>query len=113
VGDPAAAAAGAAVPQRTLARAPDVRAAIAAKYVVGMTPGYLREPGLGGNVHHHSRRYVMNWRQSFVQARAATGTAGFAEFNFRFRNSTPAAMGDVLKAVAAGVQVRRGLPPAP
>ena len=108
-GDPAAVAASAAVPQKTLTRAPDVRGTIAAKYVVGMTPGYLRLPDLGGNVHHRSRRYVMNWRQSFVQARAAIGAAGFAEFNFRSRNSTPAAMGDVLKALAAGVRSERAL----
>jgi hypothetical protein len=35
-----------------------------------------------------------------MRTRAAAGVAGFAEFNFRFQNSTRVVMRDVLKELA-------------
>jgi hypothetical protein len=100
VGDPVAAARIEAAGQRGLARGGPVRRALARKYVAGLTPGYRLAPGLGGNTRRLPRQEVNRWRERYVQARAAAGVAGFAEFTFRFENSAPRVMRDVLRTLA-------------
>jgi hypothetical protein len=68
-----------------------------------MTPGYDLAPSLGGNIHGWPRAQVNAWRATYVQERARIGVAGFAEYDFRFRNSAPTVMHDVLSALAAEV----------
>jgi hypothetical protein len=69
-----------------------------------MTPGYRLAPGLGGNTQGLPRSEVNRWRQTYMNTRAATaGVAGFAEFNFRFQNSTRVVMRDVLNELAKAV----------
>jgi hypothetical protein len=72
-----------------------------------MTPGYRLGSGLGGNVSRRSRPAVRRWRRAYVQSRSRKGVAGFAQYNFRYRNAAPAVMNDVLKALAHGVRVSR------
>jgi hypothetical protein len=100
VGDPAAAARAEAAGQRGLQGGGPVRRALARKYIAGLTPGYHLAPGLGGNTHGLSRAEVNQWRARYVQARAAAGVAGFAEFTFRFENSARVVMRDVLRTLA-------------
>jgi hypothetical protein len=90
-----------------LYRAGGARRRLAQKYVAGMTPGYRRAPGLGGNVHHRSHGYVRRWRGAYVRARARTGVIGFAQYNFNYRNAHAAVMNDVLRALGRGVRVLR------
>jgi len=100
-GDPRAAARAYASGQRALAAGGPVRRALARRYVAGLTPGYDLAPNLGGNVHGWARPRVNSWRATYVQERARSGVAGFAEFDFRHGNSAPTVMHDVLSALAA------------
>ncbi|HYT52145.1 MAG TPA: hypothetical protein VEL10_08075 [Gaiellaceae bacterium] len=93
------------VGQRALAAGGPERRALSRRYVPGMTPGYHLVAGLGGNVHHWSRPQVNSWRATYVDERARTGVAGFGEFDFRFGNSAPTVMHDVMSALAAGVGI--------
>ena len=102
-GDPRATARAYASGQRALAAGGPVRRSLARRYVPGMTPGYHLAPSLGGNIHHWPRARVNAWRATYVQERARIGVAGFAEFDFRFENSAPTVMHDVLSALAAEV----------
>lgn len=81
------------------------RRSLARKYVAGMTPGYRLGKGLGGNVGRRSRPAVRRWRRAYVRSRSRKGVAGFAQYNFRFRNARSPVMNDVLKALAHGVRV--------
>ena len=72
-----------------------------------MTPGYRIVRGLGGNVDRRSHGFVRHWRMAYVRARARRGVAGFAEYNFDYRNASGAVMNDVLRALGRGVRVLR------
>jgi hypothetical protein len=99
-GDPRAAARVLSSGQLGLRRGGPVRKALGRKYVAGMTPGYHLLPGLRGNTHGLSRTEVNRWREGYVRARAATGVAGFAEFDFRSGNNRARVMQDVLRTLA-------------
>ena len=86
--------------QLGLRRGGPVRRSLARKYVAGLTPGYRLLPGLGGNTHGLPRVEVNRWVGRYVQARIAAGVAGFAEFNFRFENSSARVMQDALRTLA-------------
>ena len=109
VGAPGRAARHHAAWRHRLYRAGGARRRLAHKYVAGMTPGYRVVRGLGGNVGHRSHGYVRHWRASYVRARARTGVAGFAQYNFNYRNASAAVMNDVLHALGRGVRVLRKL----
>ena len=83
------------------------RRSLARKYVAGMTPGYRLGKGLGGNVGGRSRPAVRRWRRAYVKSRSRKGVAGFAQYNFRFRNARSPVMNDVLRALAHGVRLSR------
>jgi hypothetical protein len=104
-GDPRAAARAQAAAQRALAAGGAIRRSLAAKYVAGMTPGHHLAPGLGGNVHRWRRDRVSRWRTAYVEERARIGVAGFGEFHFRDGNASEAVIDDVLRSVAAGINV--------
>ena len=99
-GDPARAAHAESSGQRALQRGGPVRQALARKYVAGLTPGYRLVPGLGGNTRRISTAEANRWRERYISARAATGVAGFADFNFRYENSSAEVMQDVLRPLA-------------
>lgn len=99
-GDPGAAARVEARGQGGLQRGGPVRRALARKYLAGMTPGYRLAPGLGGNTRGLPRAEVNRWREDYVRARATSGVAGFAEFNFRFENSSAWVMQDILRTLS-------------
>jgi hypothetical protein len=96
--------------QRALRRAGRAGRSLARKYVVGMTPGYRVEPGLGGNVGGRSRGAVNGWREGYVRARSRGRVAGFAQFGFRFQNSSPVVMNAVLRSLAKGARLTRREP---
>jgi hypothetical protein len=101
-GDPVRAAERSAVGQRRLLAAGPVRRRIGHKYVVGMTPGMIRSPALGGNVHGWSLARVNAWRDRFVSARASLmSPPGFAQFNFTMQNARPDVMRAAIEAAAA------------
>jgi hypothetical protein len=77
------------------------------KYVVGMTPGHLILPGLGGNVQRRARSSARGWRRAFIRERARTGPAGLAEYNFTYANATWRSMRDVLEDLAMGLKAAR------
>lgn len=87
-GDPRAAARAGASGQQRLARGGPVRKALARKYFCGLQPGFRLALDLGGNTHGLSRAAAERWRADYVRARAAS-VAGFAFFDFRFENSPP------------------------
>jgi hypothetical protein len=99
-GDPVAAARREAAGQVGLLRGGPVRRSLARKYLAGLTPGYRLLPGLGGNTHGLPRVEVNRWVERYARARVAAGVAGFAEFNFRFENSSARVMHDTLRALA-------------
>ena len=90
--------------QRALRRA---SRSLARKYVVGMTPGARLDPGLGGNVGRRSVGAMNGWRDAFVRARAARGPAGFAQFHFRFENSSTKVMRAAVRSLAKGARLSR------
>jgi hypothetical protein len=98
-GDPRAAARVGGSGQRRLARGGPVRRALARKYLCGLQPGFRLSPGLGGNTHGLSRLEAERWRAGYLRARATSGVAGFAFFDFRFENSPPAVVRDLLRDV--------------
>jgi hypothetical protein len=59
--------------QRELARRGTIRRELAARYVVGMTPGWHLARGLGGNVNGWPRREVNRWRAKYVEERERIG----------------------------------------
>jgi len=102
-GSPSAAARAAAVGRERLARGGPVRQALARKYIAGITPGFRLVPGLGGNTRHLPRAQAEQWRAAFISARAKAHVSGFAVFNFRFENSPPAIVRELLRELAAAV----------
>lgn len=102
-GDPRAAARRAAAGHDGLRRGGPVRRALARRYVAGLTPGFRLEPGLGGNVRGLPRDEAERWRTQYLRARAAAGVSGFAEFNFRFENSSRPVVRELLRELAAVV----------
>jgi hypothetical protein len=90
--------------QRVLARSRgEIRRGLAARYVVGMTPGWHPASGLGGNVGRLPRAEVNRWRAKYVDERARHGVAGFGAYHFRFENSSEQVMKDTLAGLARGV----------
>ena len=102
-GDPRAAARRAAAGHDRLRRGGPVRQKLARKYAAGLTPGFRLEPGLGGNVRGLPRDEAERWRSQYLHARAAAGVSGFAEFNFRFENSSRQVVRELLHELAAVV----------
>jgi hypothetical protein len=103
VGDPRAAARAGAAGRDRLARGGPVRRALARKYISGLTPGFRLRPGLGGNTHHLPRAEAVRWRAAFLRARGEAHVSGFAEFNFRFENSSRAVVRELLRELASVV----------
>ncbi len=100
-GDPGRAAERSARGHRRLLAAGPFRRRIGHKYVVGMTPGLIRAPGLGGNVHGWPLTEVNAWRDRFVRARAAlTPVSGFGQFNFTRENARADVMRTAIQAAA-------------
>jgi hypothetical protein len=89
--------------QRTLARGGSIRKELAARYVVGMTPGWHLARGLGGNVNRWPRSEVNRWRAKYVEERARIGVFGFGAYHFRFENSSEQVMRDTLSGLARGL----------
>jgi hypothetical protein len=112
-GDPVATAVRYSDGQRALAAAGGSRAALATRYMVGMTPGYRRRPGLGGNVRGRPPSEVNAFRTAYVRERAQEGVAGFGQFNFLGSNRTRTAMTGAIRAIVEGLRAlaARGSPP--
>jgi hypothetical protein len=90
--------------QRVLARSRgEIRRKLAARYVVGMTPGWHLARGLGGNVARLPRAEVNRWRAKYVDERARHGVFGFGAYHFRFENSSEQVMKDTLTGLARGL----------
>ena len=103
-GNPEARAREYAATQRTLARSRgEIRRRLAARYVVGMTPGWHPARGLRGNVARLPRSEVNRWRAKYVDERARHGVAGFGAYHFRFENSSEQVMRDTLAGLARGL----------
>ena len=83
-----------------------IRRRLAARYVVGMTPGWHLAPGLGGNVARRPRAEVNRWRAKYVDERARQGVAGFAAYHFRFENSAEQVIRDTLSGLARGLDTK-------
>lgn len=103
VGDPRAAARAGAAGRNRLARGGPVRRALARKYISGLTPGFRLRPGLGGNTHGLPRAEAVRWRAAYLRARGTAHVSGFAEFNFRFENSSRAVVRELLRELATVV----------
>jgi hypothetical protein len=100
-GDPGQAAARIAVGQRRLLSTGPTRRRIGHKYVVGMTPGFILGPGLGGNIHGWPVSQVTAWRERFVKARASVApVAGFGLFDLTGLNARPDIMRAAIEAAA-------------
>jgi hypothetical protein len=103
VGDPGRAARAAAGGQQALLESGPVRRSLGKKYLCGLTPGFHLAPGLGGNTAHLPRAEAERWRAAYLRARAATPAAGFAEFNFRFENSSRPVIRELIRELAAAL----------
>jgi hypothetical protein len=89
--------------QEALLRSGPIRRRPGRKYICGLTPGFHLAPGLGGNTRHLSRAEAARWRAGYLRARAATPAAGFAEFNFRYENSSRQVIRELLRELASVV----------
>lgn len=103
VGNPEDAASAYGSEQRELARRGSIRKALAALYVVGMTPGWHLARGLGGNVNGWPRSEVNRWRAKYVEERAQLGVAGFGAYHFRYENSSEQVMKETVSGLARGL----------
>jgi hypothetical protein len=93
--------------QRVLASSRgEIRRRLAARYVVGLTPGWHLAAGLGGNVGRLPRSDVNRWRAKYVDERARLGVAGFAAYHFRFENSSEQVMKETLAGLARGLDTK-------
>jgi hypothetical protein len=99
-GDPRAAARRAGAAHDRLLRGGPVRRALARKYISGLTPGFRLVPGLGGNTRGLPRAEAERWRGAFLRARASAHVSGFAEFNFRFENSSRRVIRELLRELS-------------
>ncbi len=99
-GDPRAAARSAGAAHDLLLRGGPVRRALGRKYISGLTPGFRLVPGLGGNTRRLPRVEAERWRAAFLRARAEAHVSGFAEFNFRFENSSPRVIRELMRELA-------------
>ena len=99
-GDPRAAARAGGSGQRRLSQGGPVRRALSRKYLCGVQPGFRLAPGLGGNTHGLPRVEALRWRAAYLKARAASGMAGFAEFDFRFENSPATVVRELMRELA-------------
>ena len=106
-GSPRAAARRSASVRRRLGRHGGVRAALARRYMVGLTPGFGRDRSLGGNVARLSHERASRWRRAYVRARGRDYVAGFAVYHLMGPNARPWVIGAVVRAVALGVRMRR------
>ncbi len=105
-GSPRAAAARSAVRRHRFGSAGGVRAQLARRYMVGLTPGFGADRSLGGNVRGFSVGRVNGWRRAYVRARARDNVAGFAVYHLMGPNSRPSVIGGVVRAIALGVRMR-------
>lgn len=103
-GDPRVAARAAALGHEGLRAGGAVRRTLARKYICGLTPGFHLAPGLGGNTHGLSRAEASRWRAAYLRARAGAPVTGFAEFNFRFENSSRPVIRELLRELASGLE---------
>jgi hypothetical protein len=90
--------------QRTMARRGGVLRRLAAKYVVGVTPGYAPASGLGGNTGDRSPDGANAWRADFLAARAQYGVAGFAAYDMLGENGRRHTVKPLFRAVAAALR---------
>ena len=107
-GDPKAKARTAARAQQSLLSGGGSRTGLGRKYIPTLTPGYNHNGGakfLYGNVDNCSDAWVDQWRTAYITARAATGVAGLAEFNFSGNNGRPAVINAAIDALGEGVLV--------
>ena len=77
-----------------------MRRALARKYLCGLQPGFRLVPGLGGNTRHLPPAQAADWRRDYLRARAASGVAGFAFFDFRFENGPAVVVLGLLRELA-------------
>jgi hypothetical protein len=98
--------------QRALAQGGGSRAALASRYVVGMTPGYRIRRGLGGNTQNRPAAEVNAFRNEYVRQRALIGVAGFGQFNFIGENSAQNVINDAVRAIVEGLRAVASRPPA-
>jgi len=107
VGDPTRSAFVESSGQRHMAESGGPLASLAAKYMVGVTPGYHLAPGYGGNLKGKSGEGVDAWRAAFLKARARLGVTGFAVFSIHGRNG----LTSVMRGVLGGMAEALGGPP--
>lgn len=94
--------------QRTMARRGGTLGRLASKYVSAVTPGYLGNPGLGGNVRHRSADGVAAWRRDFIHARAQFGVAGFGVYDLGGTNWYRKSVRPLFAAFAGGLRMLAG-----
>jgi hypothetical protein len=90
--------------QRAMARAGGVLRKLAAKYVVGVTPGFAGASGLGGNTGGRSPDGADAWRADFLAARAQYGVAGFAAYDMQGENGRRRTVRPLFRAIAAALR---------
>lgn len=90
--------------QMTLRSGGGARRRLARRYAPAMTPGYRRNPQLGGNVLGWSDAQVDQWRNAFVDERTRAGVAGLGMYNFVEENSRPHAVKASIRALAVGLR---------
>jgi hypothetical protein len=99
-GNPGTQATTASAGQRGLLAANPIAKSLGARYVVGMTPGWILFPGLGGNVENKPAAQVTSWRKGFIEGRiAAQKPQGYAQFNFRAENARPERVADAVASL--------------
>jgi hypothetical protein len=99
-GDPRSAARAGASGQRRLSQGGPARQRLSRKYLCGLQPGFRLASGLGGNTRGLPRAKAVGWRAAYLKARAASGVAGFAEFDFRFENSPATVVRELMRELA-------------
>jgi hypothetical protein len=88
-------------PHRQLAASGgQLRKGLAARYVVGMTPGFRPSGGLGGNVLGLALPAVADWRNRFITARiTAQKPSGYAQFSLVKENARPPQLANALQSL--------------
>lgn len=85
---------------------------LAAKYMVGLTPGNKPLPSLGGRVAGQTSSEEAQWRVQFIQSLVREGAAGISEYNWTpsvgqavaESNADPSLMNQVFREIARSIK---------
>lgn len=96
--------------KRHLAHMSGIRGAVARKYMLGLTPGFRRAPGLGGQLDGNFAR-ADKWRDAFMEQALSEGVTAIGQYNWMrnpvrngAENDDPRVMRSILQDISENIR---------